>query len=214
MRAFEELLRESLVVGLSCHCHCCFAFGSYAAISGLGYVHPYRNFTGALPASAWSEYWARARCYMQRLGTNTTGVYTDAQLPFDRSKQDPTTARIVQACGVDVCSNLVLGMGRDEGRNVYNGNYLISPAGSKEFGNVSAALVSSILTRWPLNFSASTAEENVQWLVGEILGQVPDGRCVLASLRHGGGERGAVKMMVTFHCLPMWQSPNVIVWKT
>ena len=118
---------------------------------------------------------------MQRLGTNTTGVYTDAQLPFDRSKQDPTTARIVQACGVDVCANLVLGMGRDEGRNVCNGNYLISlpPAGSSSNGLVNAsetALVSSILTRWPLNFSASTAEENVQWLVAEILGQVPTDR--------------------------------------
>jgi hypothetical protein len=37
----------------------------YAAISGLAYTHPYRNFTSAVGPSAWAKYWPRKRCYMQ-----------------------------------------------------------------------------------------------------------------------------------------------------
>ena len=109
----------------------------YAAISGLAYSHPYRHFTAALhdTEGAWDAYWHRSSCYLHRLGANVTGVYTDAWKWFDRSAQDHVTAAIARAC--ERCDTLVLGMGRDEGRDVDNANY-----------ELEGALVSHVLTRW------------------------------------------------------------------
>ena len=71
----------------------------YAAISGMAYVHPYREFCSSMPepGAAWDAYWTRVARYMDRLGTTTTGVYTDAELPFIRAEKDVTTKRIL-AC--------------------------------------------------------------------------------------------------------------------
>ena len=109
----------------------------YAAISGLAYCHPYRHLAAAMKDTqgVWDDYWRRSSCYMHRLGTNVTGVYTDAWKVFDRSAEDHVTAAIARACGQ--CEAMVLGMGRDEGRDINNANY-----------ELEGALVSHVLTRW------------------------------------------------------------------
>lgn len=134
----------------------------YGAISGLAYVHPYRSLMGSLPdfLPAWDSYWHRAACYLQLLGSTTTGVYTDAWKPFDRTVQDPITQSIAKACGAQ-CETLVLGMGRDTGRTIANGNYYID-----------GTQVSHVLTRWPTNFSATTKEFDVEWLKNDIESQL------------------------------------------
>lgn len=75
--------------------------------------------------------------------------------------QDSTTASILRACG-DVCRTLILGMGRDDGRDINNGNY--------HLGN--NTLVSHILTRWPKNYADNTREQNIEWLVADLSAQL------------------------------------------
>ena len=134
----------------------------YGAISGLAYVHPYRSLMGSLPdfQPAWDAYWGRAACYLKLLGATTTGAYTDAWKPFDRSKEDPITRSIAEACGAQ-CETLVLGMGRDAGRTIANGNYYLG-----------RTQVSHVLTRWPANFSATTEAFDVGWLADDIESQL------------------------------------------
>ena len=139
----------------------------YAAMSGLAYAHPYRSLMGRLlqPSAAWAAYWQRTSCYLQRLGTNVSGSYTDAQKFFNRTVQDPITLGMANAC--ERCEMLVLGMGRDDGRTIENADY--------ELGGVH---VSHVLTRWPTNFVNMTTAQDVAWLVGDIKAQL------------AGGERG------------------------
>ena len=51
----------------------------------------------------------------------------------------------------------MLGMGRDQGIELSNSNYMLG-----------GSLVSHILTRWPGNFSVLTKPELVSWLVTDI----------------------------------------------
>jgi hypothetical protein len=134
----------------------------YGAISGLAYAHPYRSLMGSLPdfEPTWNAYWQRASCYLKRLGATTTGAYTDSWKPFIRAEKDPITKSIAKACGAQ-CETLVLGMGRDAGRTIANGNYYINDT-----------QVSHVLTRWPANFSATTKAYNVRWLAGDIEAQL------------------------------------------
>ena len=134
----------------------------YGAISGLAYAHPYRSLMGSLPdfEPTWNAYWQRASCYLKRLGATTTGAYTDSWKPFIRAEKDPITKSISKACGAQ-CETLVLGMGRDAGLTIANGNYYINDT-----------QVSHVLTRWPANFSATTKAYNVRWLASDIEAQL------------------------------------------
>eukprot|EP01052_Picozoa_sp_SAG31_P015809 SAG31_NODE_1026_length_10277_cov_105.479466_4_plen_185_part_00 len=117
----------------------------------------------SLPESAiaWDRYWQRASCYLERFGANATGVYTDAWKSFSRVEKDSTTQAILRSCSR--CAMLILGMGRDEGMNLSNGNYMLS-----------GRSVSHILTRWPENWSKLTNHQLVDWLVSDITAQLGD----------------------------------------
>ena len=136
----------------------------YMSISGAGYCHPYRNLMRLSPApeAAWTAYLDRTAQYLRRMGCQEIGLYTDAWKPYDRQAQDPVTLRFL--LGIPGVKMLVLGMGRDEGMNATNGNYLLGQ---------SPALVSHILTRWPTDYISKTREENIQWLVDDIRAQTP-----------------------------------------
>lgn len=66
--------------------------------------------------------------------------------------------------GVTGVRTLVLGMGRDEGVDALNGNYVLGKTD---------VLVSHILTRWPVDYARRTREENVAWLVDDIRAHTP-----------------------------------------
>jgi hypothetical protein len=136
----------------------------YMSISGAGYCHPYRNLMRLSPApeAAWTAYLDRTAQYLRRMGCQELGLYTDAWKPYDREAQDPVTLRFLR--GIPGVKMLVLGMGRDEGMNAANGNYVLGKP---------PALVSHILTRWPTDYASKTREENIQWLVDDIRAQTP-----------------------------------------
>lgn len=136
----------------------------YPAISGAGYCHPYRSLMKRCPEPemAWREYLTRTAYDLHRMGGNELGLYTDAWTKFDRAKKDPVTLRFIR--GILGVKMLVLGMGRDEGMTAENGNYMLGAP---------PALVSHILTRWPIDYAKKTREENIQWLVEDIRAHTP-----------------------------------------
>ncbi|NIA15547.1 MAG: hypothetical protein GWP08_15910, partial [Nitrospiraceae bacterium] len=87
----------------------------FMALSGAGYVHPYRELMTQTPdpEAAWREYLDLTGDYMRLLGIRDLGLYTDAWRPFDRARQDTVTRRFAE--GIPHLRNLILGMGRDEG---------------------------------------------------------------------------------------------------
>ena len=139
----------------------------YMAISGAGYVHPYRDFLTRTPdpESAWQEYLGLTARYFDRMGASAIGLYTDAFFPFNRDEKDLITRRF--ADGVPGVRSLILGMGRDDGMNAVNGNYRIGDDDVQ---------VNHILTRWPVEHRDMTKEENLQWLVDDIRSNTPDTR--------------------------------------
>ena len=139
----------------------------YMALSGAGYCHPYRAMMSKTPGpeQAWDEYIQLTGTWMRQMGCHEIGLYTNAWKPFDRARHDAVTKRF--ADGIPGLSALVLGMGRDEGMNALNGNYVL---GERHVA------VSHVLTRWPLDYATKTREENVAWLVQDIREQTPAGR--------------------------------------
>lgn len=136
----------------------------YTAISGLGYTHPYRDLmarTGK-PEKAWREYLRLTGEAMARMGCRELGLYTDGWLPFDRTEMDPATRRFVN--GIPSLDTLVLGMGRDAGV-AKNPNYLMD-----------GAVVSHVLTRWPVDYAERDRESNIAWLVEDIQTHTPEPR--------------------------------------
>lgn len=139
----------------------------YMAISGAGYVHPYRSFMArtADPAHGWRDYLALTSRFMQCVGFRELGLYTDAWKPYDRARFDSITVRFAE--GVAGVRTLVLGMGRDEHIDALNGSYVLGKTD---------VLVSHILTRWPVDFAERTREGNIAWLVDDIRAHTPTSR--------------------------------------
>ena len=73
----------------------------------------------------------------------------------------PTAAAAAAATPHNSCQNLVLGMGRDDGMDLSNSNYMLD-----------GSIISHILTRWPVNYTAMTDEQRVAWLVEDILARL------------------------------------------
>lgn len=138
----------------------CFAM----AISGPGYVHPYRDFMAdaAEPEAAWRDYLNLTDGYMQRWGLSDLALYTDAWLPFDRARQDPVTRRFTQ--GLPGLRMLILGMGRDEAITETSPHY-----------ELDGVFVSHIFTRWDAANIGRGAENN-RWLADEIRKHAPPER--------------------------------------
>ncbi|HNR30492.1 MAG TPA: GxGYxYP family putative glycoside hydrolase [Candidatus Hydrogenedentes bacterium] len=156
----------------------------FAAISGAGYVHPYRRFMSRVadPGAGWSAYLRLTETLMGRAGFAELGLYTDAWKPYERGVMDPVTLRFAE--GVPSAALLLLGMGRDEGVTAANGVYTIGERG------VTAA---HILTRWPTDYAALDRETRVARLLGEIREQTPPARpafmqVMALSWAYGPGE--------------------------
>ena len=156
----------------------------YPAISGGAYIHPYRDFATRRPDTefSWRRYLRLSERAMQTLQAQEMGLYTDAWLPFDRSRQDPVTLRFTE--GIRGLDTLLLGMGRDEGMNAQNGHYDLGSQGTH---------VAHVLTRWDHAWASNTREQNIQWLVDEISAQVPAQRpaflpCMALSWAYGPSE--------------------------
>jgi hypothetical protein len=135
------------------------------ALSGAGYVHPYREFLTRTPdpEAAWKEYLGLTSAYARAYGLDSLGLYTDAWFPFDRSLRDPVTERFAALPGIEI---LVLGMGRDGDALPNNGFYRLGPSGT---------WVAHVGTRWdPANVGRSPA--NNAWLAQEIRDRVPEDR--------------------------------------
>ena len=137
------------------------------APSGIGYTHPYRGLFSrtAEPERAWNAYIGLTRDAMRRISVRDLQLYTDAWVPFDRSKRDPVTLRF--ADGIPELRSLILGMGRDENMNAENGNYILGKHG---------VLVSHCLTRWDPQYARQTKEERIAWLANEVRAHAPKGR--------------------------------------
>ncbi|MBM3210862.1 hypothetical protein FJZ33_01495 [Candidatus Poribacteria bacterium] len=133
------------------------------AMSGAGYVHPYRNFMSKVddPDSAWQAYLGMTQQYMDFLNLNDIYLYTDAWREFDRDRHDPITMKFVN--NLNGLDNLILGMGRDEVITEKSPNYLMGK------NNV---LVSHIFTRWDTQ-NVRHRLENRQWLINEIRQNTP-----------------------------------------
>ena len=138
----------------------------FMAISGAGYVHPYRGFMNRTPdpEAAWREYLALTGDYMRLLAIGELGLYTDAWRPFDRTRQDAVTRRFAE--GIPGLRNLILGMGRDEGITRTTPHYRL---GSND------VLVSHVFTRWDAA-NIGRNEANNRWLVEEIRANTPAAR--------------------------------------
>jgi hypothetical protein len=136
----------------------------YAALSGVGYTHPYRNLFAKTPhpEAAWKTYLEKTRAAMQRMGCNELSLYTDSWKDFDRGKNDSVSRRFIDA--IPELNLLILGMGRDEGRTAENGVYTL---GDRE------TVVAHILTRWPTDYASRSQEENNAWLAEVIRKQTP-----------------------------------------
>lgn len=136
----------------------------YTAISGAGYVHPYRSFLTrtADPERAWARYLQLTAQSMAFLGSAELGLYTDAWRPYDRSIQDLTTRRFTER--LPDLRVLVMGMGRDEGLDESSATYLFPSTG---------VLVTHVLTRWPYDHLERSREANIAWLEEDIRRQTP-----------------------------------------
>lgn len=139
----------------------------YVAMSGVGYCHPYRfmNVKTPDPEAAWQGYLELTGKYMRKLGCNEIGIYTGPWSVYDREKRDPVTLRFVRA--IPDLKTIVSGMGRDEGLNSDNANFVL---GDRKM------LVSNILTRWPVNYNDLDEKAAVDWLVEDIRAQVGERR--------------------------------------
>jgi hypothetical protein len=136
----------------------------FAALSGVGYTHPYRSLMARTPdpEAAWARYLELTGESVRRLGCGEIGLYTDAWLPFDRAARDPITRRYAGIPGVEM---LLLGMGRDEGVDPDAGSYRLGANGT---------LVSHVMTRWPLDYS--DREANIRALVADVRAHTPKAR--------------------------------------
>ncbi len=136
------------------------------ALSGAGYVHPYRNFMSKVdePDLAWETYLEITQRYMDFLDLDDICLYTDAWREFDRSIYDPITMKFVN--GLNGLESLILGMGRDEVITEKSPNYLMGE---------NDVLVSHIFTRWDTK-NVRHSLENRQWLVNEIRENTPKDR--------------------------------------
>ena len=137
----------------------------FAAISGAGYTHPFRNFMArtADPDAAWREYLRITAELMGRLGFAELGLYTDSWKPDDRAAREPVMRRFAE--GVPQVALIMPGMGRDDGLTAANATYTL--AGARD------VMVSHILTRWPADYAALPKEKQIDWLVSEIKANTP-----------------------------------------
>ena len=137
----------------------------YAAISGAGYTHPFRDFMSrtADPEAGWKDYLRITAGLMDRLGFSELGLYTDSWKPHDRAAREPVLRRFAE--GVRQAAILLPGMGRDEGLTAANATYPL--------GGPRDTLVAHILTRWPPEYASMPREARVDWLVGEIRANTP-----------------------------------------
>ena len=137
----------------------------YAAISGAGYTHPFRDFMSrrADPEAAWKDYLRITAGLMDRLGFSELGLYTDAWKPHDRAAREPVLRRFAE--GVRQAALIVPGMGRDEGLTAAGATYPL--------GGPRDTLVAHILTRWPPDYASMPRETRLDWLVGEIRANTP-----------------------------------------
>jgi hypothetical protein len=139
----------------------------FCALSGAGYVHPYRSFltrTGD-PEAAWRHYLGQTARLMGRMGLRDLGLYTDAWRPFDRAAMDPTTMRFAE--GIPGLETLLLGMGRDEAVPPDDAIYALGREG---------VTVSHILTRWPVDGLKRSREDEIRWLAEDIRAHTPTER--------------------------------------
>ena len=137
----------------------------FAAISGAGYTHPFRNFMARTPnpEAAWKEYLGITAGLMDRLGFTELGLYTDSWKPNDRAAREPVLRRF--AGGVPQAALLMPGMGRDDGLTAASATYRL--------GGARDTMVSHILTRWPADYAALSKEQQIDWLVREIQANTP-----------------------------------------
>eukprot|EP00051_Salpingoeca_urceolata_P020888 m.319128 g.319128 ORF g.319128 m.319128 type:complete len:366 (+) comp19702_c0_seq1:1103-2200(+) len=144
----------------------------YAGLSGVAYVHPYRQFNNATSnvTAAWDHYLNLTNAALDRLNCSTMVSYTDAFKPFVRATQDAVTRRLLS--GAPRCDTLVLGMGRDGLVEVPSNNYRIQVPMPAAPGHNRSALVSHVMTRWPLNFTDLSQPERNAWLAADLRAQV------------------------------------------
>ena len=137
----------------------------FAAISGAGYTHPFRNFMArtADPDTAWKEYLHITAGLMERLGFAELGLYTDSWKTNDRAAREPVLRRFAE--GVPQAALLMPGMGRDDGLTAANATYTL--------GGARDVMVSHILTRWPADYAALSKEQQIDWLVNEVKANTP-----------------------------------------
>jgi hypothetical protein len=136
----------------------------FTALSGWGYCHPYRDFMSktAEPEAGWRAYIKTTRQWMEYLGLNDLGLYTNAWIPYRRAEHDTVTRRFTE--GIPHLRALILGMGRDEEITTVSPHYRIG-----------GTLVSHVYTRWdPANIGRTAA--NNKWLAAEIRKQTPENR--------------------------------------
>lgn len=145
----------------------------YTAISGAGYVHPFRDFMAqtADPEAAWDDYLELTNRSMRALGSTSLGLYTDAWRTFDRGAADPVTRRFAE--GLPMVDVLVMGMGRDDGLTEDTAMYVLPGTD---------VLVTHILSRWPHDHGTRSRAENIAWLVEDIRSQTPEDRPAFMSV--------------------------------
>lgn len=156
----------------------------FAAISGAGYVHPYRRFMARTPdpEAAWAGYLSLTESLMRRAGFSELGLYTDSWKPYDRKVMDPVTLRFAE--GVPAAELLMPGMGRDGDMAAADGTYTL---GGRD------VMVAHILTRWPVDYAALDRETRIARLVDEIRERTPAARpafmqVMALSWAYGPGE--------------------------
>ncbi len=136
----------------------------FMAISGAGYVHPYRDMMQKTPdpEAAWARHLDIIRANMARFDLPDLGLYTDAWRPFPRDKMDPITRRYTEH--LPGLRSLLLGMGRDD-----------LPEGFATTYQLGDTVASHVLTRWdPAGTGRSEACN--QWLIEDIQRNTPKER--------------------------------------
>lgn len=139
----------------------------YMAISGVGYCHPYRDLMSKTDdaAAAWRGYLDMTHRYLRQMRCAELGLYTEAWRAYARAKQDTVTLRFLEA--IPTLELVVLGMGRDEEVPADEANYLLGPQ---------RAIVSHVMTRWPVDYANKTRDENMAWLLDDIRAHTPASR--------------------------------------
>ncbi len=164
----------------------------FAAISGAGYVHPYRRFMSrtAEPGAGWRGYVSLTATLMERLGFSELGVYTDAWKAYDRAVMDPVSRRFTE--GIPGLRLLMPGMGRDDGVTADNSTYTLSGKGP---------VISHVLTRWPLDYASLDREARIEKLAGEIREQTPKTRPAFMQAMALSWAYGPSEIVETLHRL-------------